>query len=444
MNKPLTQVLQEKGVVGAGGAGFPAYVKIAGKPEFIIANGAECEPLLRVDRQLMETQAHKIVQAMEMVMLYTGATKGVVCLKKKYHAATDALEKEMAGKTGISVYQMDNYYPAGDEQQMVYEVTGKVVPPGGLPGDCGALVQNVSTLINIYDAAINDLPVINRSLTVTGEVANPVTITVPLGTSFADCVMAAGGPAPSERYSLIIGGPAMGYVENDWSQPVTKTTSGIIVLKSDHYLIKVKTTELEREATLARAVCCQCNFCTILCPRNALGLKVEPHKMMRAIGLGDMSLAGDPEGIISCCDCGICTYYACNFGLTPSRFMNKGKRELLQGGFKSTKTLKHDVDKARDILRVPADRFLKRLNVEKYDVDAPLKEGVLEVQSVRIPLRQHIGVPAEPVVQPGDHVSAGTVIAVAPPGKLSVNIHASITGTVTSVTVGQIEIKSAN
>jgi Na+-translocating ferredoxin:NAD+ oxidoreductase RnfC subunit len=236
----------------------------------------------------------------------------------------------------------------------------------------------------------------------------------------------------------------MGYVENDWNQPVTKTTSGIIVLKNDHYLIRVKTNELEREAALARAVCCQCNFCTILCPRNALGLQVEPHKMMRAIGLGDMSLAGNPEGIISCCDCGICTYYACNFGLTPSRFMNKGKRELLQGGFRSTKTLRHDVDKARDILRVPADRFLKRLHVEMYDRDAPMADGVLKVRSVSIPLRQHIGVPAEPVVQAGDRVTAGTVIAAAVPDKLCVNIHASITGTVTEVANGQITIESAN
>ena len=312
MDRPLTEVLRDAGVVGAGGAGFPTYVKASSKPDVVIANGAECEPLLRVDRQLMETQADKIISGMRIVMQHTGAARGVICLKEKYHKAQDTLKIAIGSSSDISLFLMGNYYPAGDEQMMVYEVTGKVVPTGGLPIDCGALVQNVGTLINIAEA-VNGTPVTHKYVTVTGEVSRPVTLKVPLGTSYADCIRAAGGPSYSEDYSIIIGGPAMGFVEDDWTKPVTKTTGGIIVLRKDHSLICKKASNLDKEAMLARAVCCQCNFCTYLCPRNALGLNVEPHKVMRAVAYGDMSLISEANGIFSCCDCGICTNFACNF-----------------------------------------------------------------------------------------------------------------------------------
>ena len=123
--------------------------------------------------------------------------------------------------------------------------------------------------------------------------------------------------------------------------------------------------------------------------------------------------------------------------------MNKGKRELLQSGFRSDKTLKHDVDKARDMLKVPASRFLKRLDIAQYDQDAPLVEALLQVRQVTIPLRQHIGVPAVANVVSGQIIQAGAVIATAPAGQLSVNIHASIDGMITEVTDEQITIRSA-
>lgn len=442
MDKPLTQVLREAGVVGAGGAGFPTYVKVDGKPEVVIANGAECEPLLRVDRQLMETQADKIVAGMRIVMQFTGALRGVICLKEKYHLAQDALQTAIGSSTGITLFLMGNYYPAGDEQMIVYEVTGSVVPTGGLPIDCGALVQNVSTLINIADA-VNGKPVTHKYVTVTGEVETPLTLCVPIGASYADCILAAGGPACADDYSIIIGGPAMGFIEDDWSKPVTKTTGGIVVLRKDHSLICKKASSLDKEAMLARAVCCQCNFCTYLCPRNALGLNVEPHKVMRAVAYGDMSLMGETNGIFSCCDCGICTNFACNFGLTPSRFMTLAKQQLAQKGIHPRKETKFSVDPARENLKVPAKRYMQRLNVNRYDVEAPLVMQPLTVKSVQILLKQHIGVPAQPIVSAGDRVSEGQVIASAPEGKLCVNIHASINGIISNVTQSAIEISAA-
>lgn len=442
MDIPLTQVLREAGVVGAGGAGFPTYVKIDSKPDVVIANGAECEPLLRVDRQLMETQADQIIAGLKLVLAHTGASRGVICIKEKYHKAHDALLNAIGNDRMITVFLMGNYYPAGDEQQMVYDVTGKVVPTGGLPIDCGALVQNVSTLIHIAQA-VQGKSVTHKYLTVTGEVRNPVTLNVPIGTPYAECVRAADGPISQDGYSLIIGGPAMGYVETDWMQPVTKTTGGIIVLKDDHFLIKKKASNIDKEATLARAVCCQCNQCTYLCPRNSLGLNVEPHKVMRAVGYGDMSLLGDPNGVFSCCDCGICTYYACNFGLTPSRFMMRAKQQLAEEGIRPRKEAKYPADRARETLKVPVKRYLQRLDVGRYDVEAPLMEQPLNVKNVRILLKQHIGVPAVPIVSAGELVSVGQAIATAPEGKLSVNIHASINGSVAAVSDQHIDIRAA-
>ena len=441
MDKPLTTILQEAGVVGAGGAGFPTYVKITCRPDVVIANGAECEPLLHVDSQLMETQAERILTGLKAVMEFTGARRGVICTKEKYHKAKDALNSAIGNRSDIEVFLTGNYYPAGDEQQMVFEITGRVVPTGGLPIDCGALVQNVGTLISIADA-IEGKPVTHKYLTVTGEVRRPITFRAPIGTPYSDCVSAAEGPLKSDGYSLIIGGPAMGYVEDDWSKPVTKTTGGIIVLHKDHVLMQKKTSDLAREAMLARAVCCQCNYCTALCPRNALGLGVEPHKVMRAVGYGDMNLIGDPNGVFSCCDCGICTYYACNFGLAPSRFMALAKQQLAQKGIRPRKNVRSPVDPARENLKVPASRYAMRLNVDLYDALAPLSDMRIMPESVAIPLRQHIGIPAVPVVRAGDAVVAGQLIAAAPDGKLCVNIHSSISGCVTEVSPGNIKIIS--
>lgn len=116
----------EAGVVGAGGAGFPTHIKINNKASVVIANGAECEPLLRVDRQIMESYPEKIVEGLQIVMKIAGAERGVICLKEKYHDATERLAAASKGKKKIELKLMGNYYPAGDEQQLVYEVTGKV------------------------------------------------------------------------------------------------------------------------------------------------------------------------------------------------------------------------------------------------------------------------------------------------------------------------------
>ena len=177
----VVEQIRDAGVVGAGGAGFPTHIKAGGKAEIVLANGAECEPLLRVDRLMMQHYPQQVVRGLKAIMESTGAGNGVICLKKKYHDAIDVLEQAISGEPKIRLFTMESYYPAGDEQQMVYEVTGKVVPTGGIPLDVGAVVCNVSTLINIANA-MDGQPVIDKVVTVGGEVKRPVTLKVPIGT----------------------------------------------------------------------------------------------------------------------------------------------------------------------------------------------------------------------------------------------------------------------
>jgi Na+-translocating ferredoxin:NAD+ oxidoreductase RnfC subunit len=436
----ILQKIEAAGVVGAGGAGFPAHVKANCKAETVIANGAECEPLLNVDQYVMRDHAADIADGMQAVMQATGAKKGVICTKKHYHDAVIALQNAIKGRDGLSLKLLDSVYPAGDEQVMVYEVTGRVVPTGGLPIDVGAVVFNVSTLCNI-SGAMNGVPVTDKTVTVAGEVKTPLTVGVPVGTPVQRLIERAGGPKQAAGYVAIIGGPCMGVLERDWSVPVTKTTGGVIVVKQDHPLVYAKTDDLERDIKLAKAVCCQCSLCTQMCPRNALGLKVEPHKAMRAAANGDGTLLGDVNGVFSCCNCGLCTYYACNFGLNPSAMMTRMKEGLMKAGVKPDKRVAYPVSESYALNKLPVMRLSSRMRVTQFETDAPYTDAALSVDRVVIPLKMHIGAPSEPVVNAGARVGKGGLIARIPNGKLGANIHASIDGTVEAVNETNIVIR---
>ncbi|MHB1394530.1 MAG: 4Fe-4S dicluster domain-containing protein [Clostridia bacterium] len=441
MFKSYLERIKEAGVVGAGGAGFPTHIKVNNPTNVVIANGAECEPLLRVDQQIMELYADKIIEGLRIVMKISNSQKGEICLKEKYHKAIEKLKEaiDCSNNKNISLHLIGNYYPAGDEQQLVYEVTGKVVPLGGLPMDVGAIVCNVSTLLNIAEAS-SGIPVTTKFVTITGAVQNPVTLNVPIGTPIKKLIEIAGGPKNQTGYSVILGGPAMGKVESDWNTPVTKTLGGVIILPNDHPIVKMKTSTLEKDYRLAKSVCCQCNYCTQLCPRNALGLGVEPHKVMRAVAYGEPSAVGDANTVFGCCDCGLCTYYACNMGLTPGKMVTSIKTGLAKKGIGPDKKVLFEVSDARSYKLVPVKRFLERLGLGKYDLAAPIKVEPIEVAEIKIPLQQHIGVPAVPKVKVGDFVNKGDLIGIIEEGKLGANIHASIKGLITSVSEQSIGI----
>ncbi|MCF0228902.1 MAG: SLBB domain-containing protein [Parasporobacterium sp.] len=435
----IIEKIRNAGVVGAGGAGFPTDRKLACHAEIFIVNGIECEPLLRVDRIAMEDNAPRIVDTVKILKEHLGAERAVIALKGHYEKAAAALREAVAvsdreSGSDIEIYLSESFYPAGDEQNLVYSITGRTVPTGGIPLDVGCVVSNVSTVLNIADA-LEGHPVTDKTVTVGGSVSKPVTITCPIGTPLSALLQAAGGPIGDCTY--IVGGPLMGRITDDLSEPVTKTTGGLLAIPKGHKLLAEKVLT-EWDIKLAKAVCSQCSFCTQMCPRNAMGLNVQPHKAMRAMASCNDLLLGDVNGVFSCCDCGLCTYYACNFGLRPGKAMLRAKAALQQRGIRPVKQVKYPADKDLGTRRVPTERLISRLDLAKFDKDAPMG-GYIDSTSVVIPLKMHIGGPSKPTVTVGSKVVKGDLIAV--PEGMGANIHASVSGTVTSVTDTFIKIE---
>lgn len=446
----IVDQVRAAGVVGAGGAGFPTHVKLNGKAEVVIANGAECEPLLRVDQLLMARRAGRLVRGIEIAMESTGAKRGVIATKAHYYDAVEALQKALSGRTDITLHLMDSYYPSGDEKSTIFEVTGRVVPSGKLPLDVGCVVSNIGTLLGVADAA-EGKPVIKKVVTVGGDVPNPVTVEVPIGVSLRELLPPTGfevNRANELSHALLVGGPLMGKLEADWDAPVTKTTGGLLVFPKTHSLILKRMQSPERQLTLARAVCCQCSLCTQLCPRNALGLRVEPHKAMRAFTTGQGKLlGGTPLSVLACSSCGLCTHYACNFGLAPSEVMAMLKAEFGKAGIRPQPEPSIVPDAFVAYKRVPVKRLMARMGLNAFDRPAPWMEeqaGGLpwRPSQVRLLTAQHLGQPSRPVVQKGALVEAGELIAEIPEGALSAALHASISGKVSAVTPSYIEISA--
>lgn len=435
----IVESIRAAGVVGAGGAGFPTHVKLSGKAEIIIANGAECEPLLRVDQLLMQCEAERVVRGVALAMEAVGAARGVIATKTHYRGAVGALQKALDGRSDITLHLMDGYYPSGDEKSIIFEVTGRVVPNGKLPLDVGCVVSNVATLANV-SAAVDGSPVIRKDVTVGGDVPRPVTVTVPVGSPMREVMALSGFGGSREQFALIVGGPCMGRIEEDWDAPITKTTGGLLLLRRTHPLIVRRTQSPERMLKVARAVCCQCSQCTQMCPRNALGLNVQPHKAMRALVTGNGALLGDPKAILGCSSCGVCTNYACPMGLAPSEVMALYKNELSKAGVRPEPETRIAPDPFAAYKRVPVSRLIARMGLSDYDVPAPYAETDYRPGQVTLPLRQHVGKPAVPVVRAGDRVRAGDVVAEIPEKSLGARIHASIDGVVVGVDADAIRI----
>ena len=429
--KELSSILQENGIVGAGGAGFPTYAKLNENAETIILNCAECEPLLRLHRQLLEKNAREIVSTFHMMGQTMGSKDIVIGIKKAYKQAIEALNSVIGDYPGVRLGLLDEVYPAGDEVVLIYEVTGKVVRPGGLPIECGVAVFNVETVYNVYRAIQKNTPVVDKLVSVVAEVNNPVTVRVPLGCTIDEVVKLAGGQRiPNAVY--FIGGPMMGRIGTG-AEPVTKTTNAVLVLPEDHLIIQKKKRKASIDLKRAAASCCQCTMCTDLCPRNCLGHPIEPHKFMRAATCKDVQDTNIFVNTLFCSSCGLCEMYSCMQSLSPRSLMADYKAGLRAAGIRPPQDVTpKPVGEEREYRKVPMERLMARLDLTKYNKEAPLDNEVVDVKKVRILLSQHIGAPATAIVHVGDKVERGQMIA-EPSKGLSVAIHASISGTVTEV-----------
>lgn len=446
----LTEAIKNAGIVGAGGAGFPTHVKLAAQAEYFIVNAAECEPLIETDKFLMRQRAADLVRGIELISKEIGATKKYIALKAAYKTEIEVLEKAIAeAGADIKLHKMTYFYPAGDEQVIVCEITGKSVPERGIPLAVGAVVDNVGTVLNVLDA-MDGKAVTDKYLSVVGEVRETVMLHVPIGTPVVECIKAA-KPTISD-YAVIMGGPMMGSVHTDKEDinrlTITKTDGNIIVLPKDHYLVECASLNPVHMKNRARSACIQCRMCTDMCPRYQTGHNMRPHLVMRNLYREDI-IESDAEFLrafgdaANCSECGICEMFACPMKLSPRKANQFIKTKLRERGIDVPKLSEPVARPERELRKVPTDRLVARLGLSKYYGKHP-KGDVIELSpiEVTIPLKQHIGAPASAVVKEGDFVKAGDLIGEISEGKLGANVHSSIDGKVvkvdTSVTVRSV------
>lgn len=432
-------LVKKAGVVGAGGAGFPTHVKVASQAEWFLANGAECEPLLHKDTELMTHFAHQVVDGLSLAAQAVGSSKVAVGVKAKNRKAIEALH-EAVGSRDIQIAEFGDFYPSGDEYEVVHTITGRLIPPAGIPLDVGVVVNNVETLLNIGQA-VQGIPVTETYLTVAGLVRSPKTLKVPVGMRISEVLELAGG-ATANEYVVMDSGLMMGKPVVDLAQPVTKTTAGLIVLPLDHTLIERYSKPPEQMARIGKSACDQCSYCTELCPRYLLGYDVQPHAVMRSLGFTASGSELWNQYAQLCCGCGICTLYACPEGLYPREACLEGIVDLKKAGRgKWEGTTRVEVHPMKEFRRVPMKLLVKRLGVAEYDAGAPWDSTPVSPSSVDIPLSQHMGSPAVPIVKKGESVRKGQMIGETEAGKLGAPVHASISGLVTEIN-GHVHIEA--
>jgi Na+-translocating ferredoxin:NAD+ oxidoreductase RnfC subunit len=443
MTKISIQKVAEAGVVGAGGAGFPTHVKLAARADTVLINAAECEPLLHKDKEVLREYADLVLEGLAAAIDLVGARRGVVGIKAKYQDVVELLEPKLTAS--MDIVPLRDAYPAGDEFILVYDVLGRVIPPGGIPLDVGAVVVNVETAMNVALAA--DRPVTEKYLTIAGAVANPITLRVPLGVTLAECVAAAGGPTvPDPNY--VVGGVMMGYVEDRHDALVDKTTGGVIVLPDDHVVIRRRRQDWRQIVRIGRSACDQCSFCTELCPRWLLGHPIEPHRAMRSL---EFNLVGESDvaGTAFCCECNLCSLYSCPEDLDPKTVCTQNKQRLQSEKrrwddppFNPRRPELHMENR-----KAPMGRLIQKLGLGQFHNVGPLDGDLLDTARVGIGLKQHLGAPCEPVVSVGDRVTKGQPVGRRPvaDGKpaLAAPVHASLDGTVTAIGDGVVWIEKS-
>ena len=427
----LVDLFKEKGIAGAGGAGFPAYAKLNKKADILILNCAECEPLLRVHRQLLAKYAYEILSTLDTVAKALGGIKEIiVCLKGTYKEAVEAVEANLDQFKNVRMHFLGEFYPAGDEIVTIYEATARRVKPGKIPITEGVIVFNTETVFNMHRALEYGASVTHKYLTIAGEVKKPVTVKAPIGITYCELLRRAG--INSEDVELISGGPMTGRLVNRL-EVVTKTTNAILVLPKNNFVINKKHAKASIDMKRAMSSCCQCSMCTDLCPRNLLGHPIDPKEFMRTATTGVTKDLKPFLDTMFCSGCGVCEMFACPQGLSPRTLINAYKGGLRAKGVTPPEREIGNTNKARSYRKVSMSRLIQRLGLKKYDVPAPLTEEEIKPKEVKILLSQSIGAPAVPVVKKGDIVKCGETIAKFNEKALSLNVHSSIDGTVYAV-----------
>jgi Na+-translocating ferredoxin:NAD+ oxidoreductase RnfC subunit len=410
-------------------------VKLAARADTVIANGAECEPLLHKDAVVMEQFAVELVRGVELAMEAVGASTGVIAIKAKNRHALESVEAACGGSK-VQVNRLGDYYPAGDEYDLVYGVTGRLIPPSGIPLQVGVVVCNVETFVNVTAAAAGK-PVTHKTLTLAGAVRKPATLTVPIGTTYREAIGAAGGLATDDPV-LCIGGLMMGETTDDLDLPITKTATGAVILPRAHHIIQRKLTPPKSQSGIGKSACDQCRYCTEYCPRYLLGYAVEPHQVMRTLAFTATGQDVFNQWAALCCSCGLCTLYACPEELFPKEACDDAKAEMRRLGQKWNGPATVKPHPMHDGRRVPIKSLIRKLHLQDYDLPAPLEAAPINPRRLVLPLKQGAGVPNQPIVRVGDKVSAGQPLGAVPPNAMGALIHAPLAGRITELTNTQV------
>jgi Na+-translocating ferredoxin:NAD+ oxidoreductase RnfC subunit len=353
---------------------------------------------------------------------------------KNMHLLDSNVVKSLKG-TRVKIKEIPDIYPAGDEVMLTYETTGKIIPEGAIPIMVGVMVINVETVFNIYNAVKNSSPVVDKYITIGGDVPKDITVVAPMGMKITELLSSVGyGDLTGKE--VVNGGPMMGKLVDLENDVVTKTTKGLLIFPKTHPVIQRIKMPINIAMKRASAACCNCTMCTDLCPRYLLGYNLEVHKTVRAASHGEVK---NTEAFLQnalCCGCGICSVIACQQGILPSKLSMEIKGSLGKYGLRRENNIQPEAAREiRSARLVSSNKLIDRLGIRKYVKDKVEKlDTVFSPGKVYIELKQHVGKPASAVVKVGDKVSRGQAVAVTAYEDLGTCMHASIDGTVKEIT----------
>ncbi|TYB31472.1 MAG: electron transport complex subunit RsxC [Candidatus Mcinerneyibacterium aminivorans] len=313
-SEKLVEIIRERGIVGMGGATFPTDVKLSPPPwkdiDYVILNGAECEPYLTCDDRLMREKTEEIIEGLKIIMKIVDADKGFIGIEHNKPSAIKNIQKLCKNINNIEVKIVKTKYPQGAEKQLIKAITNREVPVGGLPLDVGVVVQNVGTSLAIYEAIVEGKPLIERAVTVSGEAMNDTAnFIVRIGDTFENLIEKAGGLKDNVK-KIISGGPMMGIAQHSVKNvPVLKGVSGILAFTD-------KKTHHDEELP-----CISCASCVDICP-----MKLIPSKIVKFIKNEKYEEADELE-ISACIECGSCAY-VCPSKIPIVQYMKIGKNEV--------------------------------------------------------------------------------------------------------------------
>ena len=435
----IKALLQNAGIVGAGGAGFPTYAKLSDEADLLCVNCSECEPLMYTDFILNREEMAKIVKGAELIMAATNIKHTYLAIKVHRAEALGYADGQVLGEN-VSIKYLPSVYPIGDEIGLIYETTGRLIKAGNLPITAGVIVMNAETVYNAHEAIVSGKPLVEKWLTIAGDIPEKFTLKVPLGMRVSDIFKQLGIKVDSDHV-IIDGGPSMGSISSPDRAVIKKTTKSILILPKTTRCVENKQSNIDDMLRRAASACCGCTRCTEMCPRYQLGYPLEPHKLIRA---ALNSAAEDyPELIATaslCCSCGVCAEVCCQ-DISPKDVILNLKKILAKNKIKFVADKDYPVNPDRPYRMIKSSKWKDMLGVLKFDAIPTYIPKKLTAQRVEIPTSQHIGAPSIPCVNVGDRVNEGDMIATAGQG-LSVPQYASISGKVVSCDATKIVIEA--